>query len=153
MIAEAQGEIADYRRQVETGPPISRDGQVSWLRHFEDPMRRVYATVTCTRSTDVLPPRASQRAPRPHVTTPRPHATQMSAPRPPPPHQAGSSAWQPLDYSQQGWLLRHAHPTQMAPGMYSSYFRNHVNIYVGNVTTLATHRQRTPRYFVRIWMV
>ena len=167
MIAEVQGEIDDYIRQVETGPPITRDRQLSWLRRFEETMRRVYATVTWTRGTDALPPRASQRAPRTQVNPPRPRATQMAAPRPPPPYQPGSSAYQqpppnqpgsstwqaPLDQSQQEWLLRHPHPSQMAPGMYSSYFFKPVNMYVGYVTTLGTHRHWTPRYFVRIWMV
>ncbi|KAK1692955.1 hypothetical protein QYE76_009652 [Lolium multiflorum] len=94
MTSDLQDEVAQYTRQVSSGPLLQpRDQQVSWLRRLEEKLRGIYSAITCSRSSDVvqrhlLPPRPSTRH------DPRPRVTPTATPRPPPPDRAGGSSWQ-----------------------------------------------------------
>ena len=146
MVFEVQNEIGDYARQMSTTallPP--RDQQVSFLKRMEEKLRRVYAAITCTRTSDVQPRRAANQPPRgpsqPQVTPmqrqqPRPRLTPQSTPMPPPPDQPGGSTWhqQPdVDYGgstfahpsqqQQAWQPQHAFP------MHESTRSSHIHIF------------------------
>ncbi|XP_051212069.1 uncharacterized protein [Lolium perenne] len=94
MTSVLQDEVAQYTRQVSSGPLLQPcDQQVSWLRRLEEKLRGIYSAITCSRSSDVvqrhlLPPRPSTRH------DPRPRVTPTATPRPPPPDRVGGSSWQ-----------------------------------------------------------
>ncbi|KAK1633145.1 hypothetical protein QYE76_007460 [Lolium multiflorum] len=83
MTSDLHDEVAQYTRQVSSGPLLQpRDQQVSWLRRLEEKLRGIYSAITCSRSSDVvqrhlLPPRPSTRH------DPRPRVTPTATPRPP----------------------------------------------------------------------
>jgi hypothetical protein len=105
MIGSVQRDVYEYTRRVEMGPLLQRETQISWLRRLEEKLRGVYAAITCTRTSDVLPHRAAHRPPRsashrqePHRQVTPPSSSyilhrQEPTPRPPPSHQAGGSSW------------------------------------------------------------
>ena len=133
LTQQIQTEVAQYGRSLSTGPLlVPREEPISWLRRLEGKLRDIYATLTCTRTEDVVRHPVGQRPPRPpsrrrhqqrhqqqmheeqhhleeeeqqhddqhyhheeqthHRQDPRPRLSPQ--PRPPPPDQAGGSAWQ-----------------------------------------------------------
>ena len=108
MIGQATDDFAAYAREMETGPPmVHRAPHLSWLRRMEERLRGIYKAITCTSTSDVIPHRAPHRRPRHssyvQVSDPlpprhssydtRPRVSVDTAPRPPPPDQAGGSSW------------------------------------------------------------
>ncbi|KAK1684592.1 hypothetical protein QYE76_045440 [Lolium multiflorum] len=101
LTAELQDEAAQYERSLSVGPLLGRyEHHVSFAQRFQEKLRRIYASITCTRSSDVVEYRAAQRPPRPSLQMhqprhgPRPRMEVPPSPRPPSPNQAGGSGWQ-----------------------------------------------------------
>ncbi|KAK1630167.1 hypothetical protein QYE76_004482 [Lolium multiflorum] len=101
LTAELQDEAAQYERSLSVGPLLGRyEHHASFTQRLQEKLRRIYATITCTRSSDVVEYRAAQRPPRPSLQLhqprhgPRPRMEVPLSPRPPSPNQAGGSGWQ-----------------------------------------------------------
>ncbi|KAK1630045.1 hypothetical protein QYE76_004360 [Lolium multiflorum] len=101
LTAELQDEAAQYERSLSVGPLLGRyEHHASFAQRFQEKLRRIYASITCTRSSDVVEYRAAQRPPRPSLQMhqprhgPRPRMEVPPSPRPPSPNQAGGSGWQ-----------------------------------------------------------
>ncbi|XP_071681207.1 uncharacterized protein [Lolium perenne] len=101
LTAELQDDAAQYARSLSSGPLLGRyEHHTSFAQRLQDKLRRIYATITCTRSSDVAEYRAAQRPPRPSLQVhqprhaPRPRMEVPPSPRPPSPNQAGGSGWQ-----------------------------------------------------------
>ncbi|XP_071678289.1 uncharacterized protein [Lolium perenne] len=101
LTAELQDDAAQYARSLSSGPLLGRyEHHASFAQRLQDKLRRIYATITCTRSSDVAEYRAAQRPPRPSLQVhqprhaPRPRMEVPPSPRPPSPNQAGGSGWQ-----------------------------------------------------------
>ncbi|KAM0857006.1 hypothetical protein ACQ4PT_048745 [Festuca glaucescens] len=114
LTAALQDEVAQYICSLSSGPPLGREQYLSFARRLEEKLRRIYAAITSTCSSDIVQYRAGQRPPRPsmhvqqlrphvpHVPLPdyarrqelRPRLTPQPSPRPPLPDQAGGSTWQ-----------------------------------------------------------
>ena len=66
LTQEIHNEAAQYRRSLSTGPLlVPREEPISWLRRLEGKLRDIYATLTCTRTEDVVRHPVGQRPPRP----------------------------------------------------------------------------------------
>ncbi|KAK1651020.1 hypothetical protein QYE76_068825 [Lolium multiflorum] len=101
LTAELQDDAAQYERSLSAGPLLGRyEHHASFTQRLQEKLRRIYATITCTRSSDVVEYRAAQRPPRPSLQLhqprhgPRPRMEVPPSPRPPSPNQAGGSGWQ-----------------------------------------------------------
>ncbi|KAK1604967.1 hypothetical protein QYE76_028640 [Lolium multiflorum] len=101
LTAELQDDAAQYERSLSAGPLLGRyEHHASFTQRLQEKLRRIYATITCTRSSDVVEYRAAQRPPRPSLQlhqprhSPRPRMEVPPSPRPPSPNQAGGSGWQ-----------------------------------------------------------
>ena len=66
LTEEIQTDVAHYGRSLSTGPLlVPREEPISWLRRLEGKLRDIYATLTCTRTEDVVRHPIGQRPPRP----------------------------------------------------------------------------------------
>ena len=66
LTEEIQTDVAQYGRSLSTGPLlVPREEPISWLRRLEGKLRDIYATLTCTRTEDVVRHPIGQRPPRP----------------------------------------------------------------------------------------
>nr|XP_051211485.1 protein MAIN-LIKE 1-like [Lolium perenne] len=101
LTTELQDDAAQYASSLSSGPLLGRcEHHATFARRLEDKLRRIYATLTCTRSSDVVEYQAAHRLLRPSLQVhqlrhgTRPRMEVPPSPRPPSPNQAGGSGWQ-----------------------------------------------------------
>lgn len=141
MTLELHEEVASYTRQLSTTALLEPRPVHSFFTRIEGKLRAIYQTITCTRSSDVVPQQPQVRPPRhstgQHRHQPRPRVDHQWMSRPPPPDQAGSSAWQhhhdptsgygfrphPQQHGPPPSFVMHQHPTGMFVHIYSFQYQ------------------------------